>query len=84
LCEQAHLADLVEEDRAPRRQAKLPLEAAQGAGERAGLVAEHLALEQRIGNRRAIDAHERPGLARPKLMDDLGHALLAGSSFPGD
>ena len=54
-----HLGDLVEEQRAAVRE----LEAAQppldGAGERALLVAEELALEQRFRDGRAVDRDER-------------------------
>ena len=54
-----HLADLVEEEGAALRgleQAGLGLDR---AGERAALVAEQLALQQRRGERRAVEADER-------------------------
>ena len=54
-----HLADLVEEQRAAVGQLEAALPAIGGAGEGALLVAEDLALEQRLGNRRAVDRDER-------------------------
>ena len=54
-----HLADLVEEQRAAVggfEEADLALV---GAGERAALVAEQLALEQRLGQRRAVELDQR-------------------------
>ena len=59
-----HLADFVEEQRAAVRHldqaALLPV----GAGERAPLVPEQLAFEQRLRKRRAGDIHERLAGAR--------------------
>src|SRR5260221_4596682 len=63
------LADLVEEQRA----AVGHLEAAGfllgGAGERALLVAEQLALDQRLGERRAVDRDARPLRAPARALD---------------
>ena len=62
-----HLADLVEEDGAAvggLEQAALLLPR---VGERAPLVAEQLALEQLLGQRRAGDVDERPRAARSLL-----------------
>ena len=42
---------------------ELALARAVGVGERAALVAEQLALEQRLGDRAAVDRHERPARA---------------------
>ena len=61
---QAHLADLVEEQHAARRQLDLPGLGLLRAGERAALVAEQLRLEQLLGQRGAVQRDERPGLAR--------------------
>ena len=44
----------------PSRDLERPACVAIGAGERAALVAEQLALEQRLGQRRAVDGDERP------------------------
>src|SRR5207302_4771766 len=79
-----HLADLVEKQCPAIRQ----LEAARAplgrAGERAFLVAEDLALEQRLGNRRAVDRDERKRRPRAELMNRLRDELLAGPRFAGD
>ena len=62
------LADLVEKDRAALRALEradvLPL----GAGERAAFVAEELALEQGLGERRAVDADERRAPSRRSMQ----------------
>ena len=57
------VADLVQEHRAAGRDLELALARAVRVGERAALVAEQLALEQRLGDRAAVDRHERPGCA---------------------
>ena len=56
---QRQVADLVEEQRAAMRQLELARLARDRAGERALLVAEELGLEQRLGNRGAVDGDER-------------------------
>ena len=56
LHDRAHLADLVEEDRALLGDLDQPLLVAVGAGERAAHVAEQLGVEQRLGQRAAVDA----------------------------
>ena len=47
-------------------------------------MAEDLALEQRFGNRRAVDRDERERRARAELMDRLRDQLLAGARLAGD
>ena len=54
-----HLGDLVEEQRAAVRELEHAGPAIVRAGERPLLVAEDLALEQRFGDRRAVDRDER-------------------------
>ncbi len=54
-----HLRDLVEEERALVRELEAAGPALERAGERALLVAEDLALEERLGNGRAVDGDER-------------------------
>ena len=58
------VADLVEEQRAAVGQLEAPDAPIGGAGERAALVAEHLALDQVARNRGAVDRDERPARAR--------------------
>src|SRR5262249_60322710 len=72
-------ADLVEEDRAAvggLEQARLRLA---GVRERAALEAEHLRLEQGLGNRRAVDVDERPGAPRAGGVKRPRQETLAGS-----
>ena len=73
------VANLVEKQRA----AVGLLEAADapgvGAGERAALVAEELALEQRLGDRGAVDRDERLVGALAVLVEGAGDQLLAGA-----
>ena len=80
-----HVADLVEEQRAAvglLDQAFLALGA--GAREAAGQVAEQFALDQRLGNRRAVDRHERPAAALAAAVQRLGEILLAAAGLAGD
>ena len=53
-----------------------------GAGERALLVAEQLALHQIFGDRGAVDLDERPVRARRMLMDRARDHVLAHAAFP--
>src|SRR5882724_1584146 len=71
-----HLAYFVEEDRAAVRQLEPSQATLGGARERALLVAEQLALEQRLGQRRAVYGDE--GLAVPgrEVVDRAGNQLL--------
>ena len=57
--------DLVEEDRAAVRDLEQALLVGVRAGEGAALVAEELALEQRVGQRGAVLRDEALALARP-------------------
>src|SRR5262249_9838633 len=76
--------DLVEEQRAAARQLDLPDTIMDRAGERAALVAEELALEERVGKRRAVDRDEAAALALPLEMDGARRELLAGPRFAVD
>ena len=75
------LADLVEEERAAVRR----LEAADAplarAGEGAALVAEELALEQRLRDRGAVHDDEGLVAARAELVDRARDELLAGAAL---
>src|SRR5687768_2731656 len=55
-----------------------------GAGERAALVAEELAFEQCLGERRAVETDERPFLARAGIMHRAGDQFLADAAFAAD
>ena len=78
------VADLVEEDGA----AVGLLEAADapglGAGEGAALVAEQLALQQRLGNGGAVDGDERLVGAVAVLVEGAGDEFLAGAGLAAD
>ncbi|HEX3474840.1 MAG TPA: hypothetical protein VHT91_07345 [Kofleriaceae bacterium] len=53
-------------------------------GERALDVPEQLALQQRLGEGRAIDRDKRPGGAATALVNGAGDQLLAGTALTGD
>ena len=55
-----------------------------GAGERALLVAEEFAFHQILGNRAAIDRHERRVAARPLQVHQARRELLAAAGFAAD
>src|SRR5579864_7937814 len=79
-----HLGNLVEKQRAPVRQLERSLPARDGPGECALLVAEELALEQRVRNGRAVDRYERVIGARADQMHRLGDEFLAGPGLAAD
>ena len=81
---QRDLAHLVEEDGAAGGQLEAPLAAGDGAGERALLVAEELALQQGLAERRAVEAHQRRLGAGAGAVDHLGDQLLAGAGLALD
>ena len=72
------LADLVEEEGAGAGELELAADAPLGAGEGAALVAEEERLDQRAGERRAVDGDEGLAPARAPLVEGAGHHLLAG------
>src|SRR5205807_2326726 len=78
------LGDLVEEQRAAVRRLEKAFAVLGGAGERALLVAEELALHQGIGDSAAIDRHERLVAARAVLVDQARRELLAAARFARD
>ena len=80
----AHLADLVEQDRALMGQLELAGFVAQGAGERAALVAEQLRFEKLLGEGRAVHLHERPLLPPGLRVDEAREHLLAHAGFARD
>ena len=80
----AHLADLVEEERAAVRQLELALSLRVRAGVGAALVAEQLGLEQGVRDRAAVDRHERPVAPRAVRVDGPRQELLARSTLALD
>ncbi len=73
------LADLVQEQRAAVRLLERALVRADRAGERALLVAEQLALDELLADRRAVHRDERALGARAAGVDGAGDQLLAGA-----
>ena len=81
---QRQVADLVEEERAAVGRLEEAFAVVVGAGERALAVAEELGLEQLLGNRAAVDRHERHRAAHAHFMDGARDQLLAGARLAGD
>jgi hypothetical protein len=63
---------------------KRPEPALRGAGERALLVAEQLALEQRLGERAHVHGDERARAPRRQAVDAARDQLLARAALPLD
>src|SRR5262245_16759860 len=78
-----HLADLVEEERAAVRELEAAGLARRRARERALLVAEQLALEERLGNRRTVDLDEGPARAAAARVQRARDDLLARAALAG-
>ena len=79
---QAHVADLVEEQRAALGDLEPALAGGDGAGERALLVAEQFALEQLSGDGAAVDGDEGTLAARTGRVDRARGDLLSRTGFP--
>ncbi len=75
------LADLVEEERAALGRREVARVALLRAGERALLVPEELGLEQRLGQRRAVQLDQRAGGDRARVVDPAGDLALAGPAL---
>ena len=72
-----HVANLVEEDRAALGRLKqAPLVVAR-IGERTSPVTEQLALQERLGNRRAIHGEKRAGRSRALRVQRSSQQLLS-------
>ena len=78
----AHVADLVQEQRAAVGQLELSAPPADRAGERAALVTEQLGLDQLLGDGGAVDLDERAVPSRGLGVDGARHQLLAGPFSP--
>jgi hypothetical protein len=81
---EAHLADLVQEERAAMRGFDDADAVAYGAGERTTRVAEEFALEERFGERTAVDGDEGCVATVRQPMDSARHQLLADPRLPRD
>ena len=81
---QGHLADLVEEQSASLRQVEPAFLLAIGAGEGPAFVAEELAFEKVLGQRRAVDGDQRPAARDVAEMNRLGDQFLARAGFARD
>src|SRR5207249_11160910 len=69
--------DLVEEERPAVRDFEEALPVGDGAGEGAAPVAEELALEDALRERRTVDRHEEPVAARARGVDRARDELLS-------
>src|SRR6202795_1159296 len=81
---EAHVPDLVEEDRAPVRQLELAPAARDGAGEGAPLVAEELGLDQLLRHGGAVDLYEGSLGASGAGVDGARDQLLARAALAVD
>src|SRR5262249_12147380 len=75
---------LVQEERAGARQLDLADAVVDRAREGAALVTEELALEERVGKRRAVDGDEAAALALALEVDRARRELLAGAGLAVD
>ncbi len=79
-----HLADLVQQKTASGSEFEAACAPIHRAGERAFLVPEDLALDQRFRNGCAVYADERLCLARAQLVQGAGYKFLSCSALAGD
>jgi hypothetical protein len=80
----AHLADLVQEDGPIGRGFEKSLLVPVGARETAACMTEQLGLEQRVGQARAVQRHERAGGTAAALVDQPGDDLFPHARFAGE
>jgi hypothetical protein len=78
------VTDLIEEQRPALGQLDLARLARGRSREGPLLVPVELALEERLGQRPALDLHEGAGAARGQLVDPAGHQLLARAGLAAD
>jgi hypothetical protein len=81
---QGHVADLVEEERTPIGLLEAAAPRVLGTGEGTALMAEELALEQRVADRGAVDRHHASGCAARGKVDRPRHELLSGATLAHD
>src|SRR5207237_8100426 len=79
-----HLRDLVEEKRAAIGELEAAEPALGGARERAALVPEQFALDQRFWNGRAVDRHERAVATIGQVVDRARDELFARAALTVD
>src|SRR5262249_62040230 len=72
-----HVTALLEEERPAVGGLELPFPGGHGAGERAALVAEELALDQLAGDGRAVHLDERLAATWAVVVDRVRHQLLS-------
>src|SRR5580700_3179053 len=78
------IADFVEKQRAAVGRLEAAHAGCHSAGKRASLIPEHLALEQRSGNRRAVDRYKTVVPACARLMNGPRNEFLAGTRLALD
>src|SRR2546427_744980 len=81
---EAHVPDLVQEERAAVGHLELPAAARQRPGERALLMAEQLGLDQLFGDRGTVDLDEGTLVTSGLDMDSPGDELLAAAVLAVD
>ena len=81
---EAHVADLVQEERSAVGQEELALLVLDGVGRVALEVAEELAFDQLVGEGGAVDLDEALVAAPALLMDEAGDELLARPVLAGE
>src|SRR6185295_12865161 len=78
------IADFVEKQRAAVGRLKAADSGRHRSGKRASLIPEHLAFEQRSGNRRAVDRDKTVAPACARLMNGPRNELFAGTRLAVD
>ncbi len=81
---QGHVPDLIEEQRPPVGQLELAFLGGEGAREGAPGMAEELALDELLGDGRAVDLDEGSGRPQALGVDGPRHQLLAGAVLTED
>src|SRR5258707_10910762 len=79
---QPHLAHFIEEQRAEMRSLERSLDALDGAGERTFFMSKERALDEPLGERGAIEHHERIVAAVTGVVNGSREGLLAGFVLP--
>jgi hypothetical protein len=80
----AQVTDLIEKNRPAVGESQLAIIRGVRSREGAPLIAKELALEKTLRQCRAVNSRQGLGVPGAPLMDELGHALLAGAGLTGD